>query len=95
MHCREVIRRPIVTEKTAGLVELNQYCFEVNGDVNKAQIIDAVERTWPNVKVGDVRVAVMPAKRGRRGRVITVRKAQYKKAFVTLSNGEIDLFENI
>lgn len=95
MHWREIIRRPIITEKSSSLGVHNQYCFEVAAESNKSQIADAVERAWPDVKVAKVRVAVMPAKRGRRGRAITIRKAQYKKAFVTLSSGEIDLFAGL
>lgn len=97
MHWREIIRRPVITEKSNFLAsELNQYTFVVDPRANKLQIKEAVEMAWPSVEVEKVRVANMPAKRARRGRQTTVRKAGYKKAVVTLAaGGRIDLFEGV
>lgn len=96
MHWREVLRRPIITEKSNfQSSELNQYAFVVADNANKNQIKEAVELAWPNVTVGKVRVANMPAKRSRRFRAIAVRKRGYKKAIVTLESGSIDLFEGV
>jgi large subunit ribosomal protein L23 len=97
MHWREIIRRPIVTEKSNFLADVhNQYTFAVNLKVNKLQVKQAIELAWPDVTVEKVRIANMPAKRGRRWRRIVVRKAGWKKAVVTLSDGDsIDLFEGV
>jgi large subunit ribosomal protein L23 len=97
MHWREIIRRPVITEKSNFMAsELNQYTFVVDGRANKLQIKEAVELAWPNVEVEKVRVSNMPAKRARRWRQTTVRKIGYKKAIVTLaSGGSIDLFEGV
>lgn len=97
MHWREVIRRPVITEKSSILAdEENQYTFEVDPRANKVQIKQAVELAWPDVIVEKVRVANMPAKRARRWRRITTRKGGYKKAIVTLAPGtSIDLFEGV
>jgi large subunit ribosomal protein L23 len=97
MHWREVIRRPVVTEKSSYNVDLNnQYTFVVNSRANKMQIKQAIELAWPEVSVEKVRVANMPAKRARRYRRITTRKVGWKKAIVTLSPGDsIDLFEGV
>ncbi|MCB8979066.1 MAG: 50S ribosomal protein L23 [Ardenticatenaceae bacterium] len=97
MHWREVIRRPVVTEKSSYNVDLNnQYTFVVNSRANKMQIKQAIELAWPEVSVEKIRVANMPAKRARRYRRVTVRKAGWKKAIVTLSPGDsIDLFEGV
>ena len=97
MHWREIIRRPVITEKSNFLAsELNQYTFVVDSRANKLQIKEAVEMAWPNVEVEKVRVANMPAKRARRWRQTTVRKVGYKKAIVTLAaGGRIDLFEGV
>lgn len=96
MHWREVIRRPIITEKSTYLADdLDQYSFVVHGNANKAQITDAIENAWPDVKVRKVRIANMPAKRARRMRLTINRKPAYKKAIVTLSEGTIDLFEGV
>ena len=97
MHWRDVIRRPVVTEKSNFSADvLNQYTFVVHSQANKMQIKQAVELAWPSVSVEKVRVANMPAKRARRWRRITVRKAGWKKAIVTLASGDsIDLFEGV
>lgn len=97
MHWREVIRRPVVTEKSNILAsEENQYTFVVASQANKKQIKEAVELAWPDVIVEKVRVANMPAKRARRWRRIAVRKPGWKKAIVTLAPGtSIDLFEGV
>jgi large subunit ribosomal protein L23 len=96
MHWREIIRRPVVTEKSNYLVsESQQYTFVVDARANKLQIKEAVELAWPDVEVGKVRVANMPSKRARRWRRVAVRKPGWKKAIVTLSSGSIDLFEGV
>lgn len=95
MHWREVIRRPVVTEKSNFASESSQYTFVVANEANKIQIAQAVELAWPGVKVSKVRVANMPKKMARRLRSMTVRKPAYKKAIVTLSEGTIDVFEGV
>ena len=97
MHWREIIRRPVITEKSNYLAsEHNQYTFVVDSRANKLQIKEAIELAWPNVTVEKVRVSNMPAKRARRWRRLTVRKPGYKKAIVTLYPGDsIDLFEGV
>ena len=97
IHWRNIIRRPVVTEKSNYLVDAeNQYTFVVDDNANKIQIKQAVELAWPDVTVEKVRVSNMPAKRGRSGRRITIRKAGWKKAIVTLEAGDsIDMFEGV
>lgn len=96
-HWREIIRRPVVTEKSNIMADLhNQYTFAVDSQANKMQIKQAIELAWPNVNVEKVRVANMPAKRSRRWRRVAVRKSGWKKAIVTLSSGDrIPLFEGV
>lgn len=97
MHWRDVIRRPVITEKSNFLVdETNQYTFMVHPRANKMQVKQAIELAWPNVRVEKIRIANMPAKRALRMRRITVRKPAWKKAVVTLRAGSrIDLFEGV
>lgn len=97
MHWREILRRPIVTEKSMKQVDFeNQVTFMVHPKANKIQIKEAVELAWPNVTVEKVRVANMPAKRSRRLRSVSVRKAGWKKAIVSLTPGNtIDMFEGV
>jgi large subunit ribosomal protein L23 len=93
MHRYEVLRRPVLTEKTDILSEQsNQYVFEVAKGANKAQIRDAVEVIF-DVKVVAVRTMVMPGKSRRWGRHVS-RTPSWKKAIVTLADGDrIDMFE--
>jgi large subunit ribosomal protein L23 len=97
LHWREVIRRPVVTEKSGYMVDFNnQYTFVVHARANKMQIKQAIELAWPEVSVEKVRVANMPAKRARRYKRVTTRKLGWKKAIVTLVAGDsIDLFEGV
>ncbi len=97
MHWREIIRRPVITEKSNYMAsEHNQYTFVVDARANKLQIKEAIELAWPDVDVEKVRVANMPAKRARRFRRLTIRKTGWKKAIVTLAPGSsIDLFEGV
>lgn len=93
LHLYDVIRRPIVSEKTSLLSENNQYVFEVAPGANKVQIKEAVGVIF-DVSVVKVNTMVMPYKRGRRGRKFYRRTQQWKKAVVTLAEGDkIDLFE--
>ena len=97
MHWRNIIRRPVVTEKSNFLADVhNQFTFVVDPRANKHLVKQAIELAWPNVTVEKVRMANMPAKRARRLRRITTRKAGWKKAIVTLVPGDsIDLFEGV
>lgn len=97
MHWRDIIRRPLITEKSNIIAsEVNQYTFVVDSRANKRQVKEAVELAWPDVVVEKVRIANMPAKRARRWRRTTVRKPGWKKAVVTLAPGtSIDLFEGV
>lgn len=93
IHLYDIIRRPVITEKSTRLSEENNvYVFEVDTRANKAQIKDAVESVF-DVDVLKVRTAIMPAKMGRRMRKTYIRKKAWKKAYVTVRPGQsIDLF---
>jgi large subunit ribosomal protein L23 len=97
MHPYEILRRPVITEKSNFQSDvLGQYTFEVDRRANKMQIKDAVETVF-GVTVERVRVINMPAKRVRRyGRREVMRKSGWKKAVVTLVPGDrIELFEGV
>ena len=94
MHLYEVLRRPLVTEKSADLQSQSKYAFEVAGEANKPQIKQAVEKAF-DVKVTAVNVMMVPGKTRRIGRrqVLT---SSWKKAIVTLKPGDkIALFEGV
>jgi large subunit ribosomal protein L23 len=90
----EVIRRPLITEKTTALKETQRsLCFEVHKDASKPEIKKAVETLF-GVKVQDVRVANVHGKVKRQGRYVG-RRPDWKKAYVVLKQGEkmIEFFE--
>ena len=94
----DVLRRPLVTEKTNQQVYgLNQYSFEVHKDATRTMVNDAVEKLF-NVEVVRVNVIVTPGKtkRNLRSRRMGVKKAVSKKAIVTLAAGQkIPFFEGV
>lgn len=91
----QVLKRPLVTEKTNGLRETkNDYAFEVSTDANKIEIRQAVESLF-GVKVKSVRTGIVRGK-FRRTRKGFGQKPNWKKAIVTLHEGEtIELFEGV
>jgi large subunit ribosomal protein L23 len=93
----DVLRRPIVTEKTNYMVtKLHQYVFEVSDDANRTLVKDAVEKLF-NVTVVRVNIINVPAKRSmRRNRRLLISNPQYKKAVVTLlPEDRIPIFEGV
>lgn len=92
---REVIVRPIVTEKsTAQADEQGVYAFMVAKDANKIEIRNAVEKLF-DVKVSDVRTMNYRGKLRRVGRSLG-KRAAFKKAVVTLADdGRIDVYEGV
>ncbi|MGB0383631.1 MAG: 50S ribosomal protein L23 [Ardenticatenaceae bacterium] len=94
MHLYEVIRRPIVTEKSMALRDEGQYTFEVNKKANKRQIKEAVEKIF-DVEVVNVRTIIIKGKNKRWGRT-RYQTSSIKKAMVTLAEGDsITYFEGV
>ena len=89
---KRILIKPIITEKTNRLQEKrNQYAFVVNRDANKLEIRKAVEEYY-SVTVSKVNTCVMPAKvknRSTKRNVLRGRRSPYKKAYVSLPEGEI------
>lgn len=83
----DIIRRPLITEKTNILKEMyNQVTFEVDRRANRIEIKKAVQQIF-NVRVAEVRTMQVKGKVKRRGR-IEGRRRDWKKAIVTLMPGE-------
>jgi large subunit ribosomal protein L23 len=94
MEARDVIIRPVVTEKSTALMPLNRYTFEVHRDANKIQIKQAVEEIF-KVKVVAVNTVRQQGKMKRLGRFVG-RRPERKKAIVTLRAGDrIEIFEGL
>ena len=95
-----ILKRPIITEKTADYVEkgLNKYGFEVHLKANKSQIKSEVERVY-EVSVDNVCTMIVRGKkrsRFTRKGAIHGKSPNYKKAIVTLKDGnEIDFYKHI
>ena len=94
MHPYEVLKRPIVTEKSTLQGEAGRYTFEVHPEANKHQIKEAVERAF-DVKVVAVNVITVPGKTRRYGRHLS-KPHPWKKATVKLAEGQsIGFFEGV
>ncbi len=94
MSIYEIIKKPIVTEKSSLLKEqANTYVFEVQTSADKPTIKDSIEKLF-NVKVGSVRTLIQRGKIKRFGKGMGRTKA-VKKAIVTLTEGKIELFEGV
>jgi large subunit ribosomal protein L23 len=94
MRIHDVIRRPLITEKTTRQREVaNTYAFAVAVAANKIEIRRAVETQF-KVKVAEVRISRQRGKLRRQGRYAG-RQADWKKAYVRLVEGEkqIEFFE--
>ena len=95
MEITEIIRHGVVTEKSVDLQGMNQYTFKVALKANKIEIKRAVEAMFPNVNVLRVHTMTMPGKtrrvyrvRGRRSRPDISEARPWKKAVVTLAEGQ-------
>ncbi len=99
MKLSEILIKPILTEKAnAQQDKLRRYAFRVARKANKLEIKKAIESFY-GVTVTSVNTAVVPAKnksRFTKAGLLSGRKPGYKKAFVTVAEGEnIDLYSNI
>ncbi len=95
----EISITPIVTEKATKLTDkLNRYTFRVSPDANKFQIKSTVEKLY-GVKVVSVNTAIVRGKnksRWTKSGLLRGRKSAYKKAFITVGEGQtIDFYSNI
>lgn len=82
----EIIRRPIITEKTMTLAEQGKYTFEVMAGTNKIEVKKAIEEIF-KVNVEDVNIINVRKKKRKVGRYSGFRPA-VKKAIVTLQAGQ-------
>ncbi|MCP3966029.1 MAG: 50S ribosomal protein L23 [Lentisphaerae bacterium] len=88
----DVIIAPVVTEKNNAMIEESKYVFKVDTRAEKIEIGRAIEELF-NVKVKSVNVMNYNGKPKRAARSSKMgRRANWKKAIVTLAEGSIDLF---
>jgi large subunit ribosomal protein L23 len=91
----QIVKRPVITEKSNFATANNQYTFEVNRRANKTQIREAIEHIF-KVDVIGVRVINVAPKYGRWGRRRVSRSSAWKKAIVTIASDQrIEIFEGV
>jgi large subunit ribosomal protein L23 len=94
----DVLVRPLVTEKSSYQSgKLGQYAFVVSDEATRTMVKDAIETLF-DVSVVRVNIVNAPAKRGRRARSrrLLVRRPAFKKAIVTLAEGQtLEIFEGV
>lgn len=92
---RDIIKRPIITERTAEMMSDLKYVFEVDIRSNKTEVKKAIETIF-NVKVANVNTLRVPAKPKRYGRYSGY-TSEWKKAFVTLTKDSkpLEFFETV
>jgi large subunit ribosomal protein L23 len=94
---KNILQKPLITEKATKLNERGVYAFVVNKRATKPQIKAAVEARFPGVEVKAVRTAIIigkPKFRQTKSGISVGRTATYKKAFVQLAEGQmIDIYD--
>ena len=89
---RDVIKAPVITEKSMGMLDDNKYTFVVDPRANKTEIRQAIESIF-DVTVTKIATQNRRGKRKRRGYVVG-KRSDTKRAIVTLAEGdEIELFD--
>lgn len=93
-NARDILLRPLITEKTTAMMQDNKYSFVVRLTANKVEIRQAIEEIF-KVKVLKVNTVRVLGKTKRMGRT-QGKRPDYKKAIVTLAAGEtIPFFEGV
>jgi large subunit ribosomal protein L23 len=92
----DVIKRPVLTEKSMNAMSEKKYTFLVHPDATKNQIADAVEKMFEGTKVAKVNTVNVDGKTKRRGNTYG-KTAKTKKAYVQLTaeSADIELFEGL
>ncbi len=89
---RDIIIRPVVSEKSYAAIETNSYTFLVSAKANKTEIKEAIQQIW-NVRVLSVNTLNRKGK-VKRSRLGTGKRPDEKRALVTLAPGDsIEIFE--
>ena len=92
----DIIKKPVLTEKSMNAMAEKKYTFLVHPDATKSQIKDAVEKMFEGTKVASVNTINYDGKKRRRGMVVG-KTAKSKKAYVQLTAecADIELFEGL
>ena len=92
----DIIRKPVITEKSMDAMGDKKYTFLVHPDATKTQIKEAVEKMFAGAKVKSVNTMNLDGKKKRRGMVVG-KTAKTKKAIVQLTaeSADIEIFEGL
>ena len=92
----DVIKKPVITEKSMNVMGEKKYTFLVHPEANKTQIKEAVEKMFEGTKVKGVNTMKLDGKKKRRGMVVG-KTAKTKKAIVSLTEDskDIEIFEGL
>ena len=92
----DVIKKPVITEKSMNAMAEKKYTFLVHPEANKSQIKEAVEKMFEGTKVKSVNTMNMVGKKKRRGMTVGT-TAKTKKAIVALTEDskDIEIFEGL
>ncbi|CEA01442.1 50S ribosomal protein L23 [Jeotgalicoccus saudimassiliensis] len=90
MEARDIIKRPVITERSADLMSEDKYTFDVDVRANKTQVKHAVEEIF-DVKVDKVNIMNVKPKKKRMGRYEGYTNRR-RKAIVKLKEGSIEIF---
>lgn len=94
MSTIQILRRPVITEKSTALRETNRYVIEVSPDANKSQIRQAIESRF-KVNVVDIRTITMPGKYRRKAGPIGGYRSDWKKAIIKVRTGQQIKWEEV
>ena len=96
MNAYDIIRKPVITEQSMEAVTEKKYVFQVAIDANKTEIKAAVEQIF-GVKVAKVNTLIVGGKVKRTGAYPAGKRADYKKAVITLTaeSKTIEFFEGM
>lgn len=91
---------PRISEKSYSLSRQNIYVFDVPMSANKAEVTRALMSEYPDIEIADVRLMVTKGKvkavnRGKRARPGQTKRSDTKKAYVTVSKGQIEVFKDL
>ena len=91
---------PRISEKSYGLSRQNIYVFDVPMSANKAEVVRELTKEYPDIEIADVRLLIAKGKvksanRGKRARPGMSKRSDTKKAYVTVSKGQIEVFKDL
>ena len=91
---------PRISEKSYSLSRQNIYVFDVPMSANKAEVARELAQEYPDIEIADIRLMITKGKvksvnRGKRARPGLTKRSDTKKAYVTVSKGQIEVFKGL